>query len=68
MCGKQERLRLCAEGRLLLVSPWRYEYRGRDGAVTEQLCKTMNAVAQALCRLGDGWWMAGPALFRHTSL
>ena len=51
-----ERLRLCAEGRLLLVSPWRYEYRGRDGAVTEQLCKTMNAVAQALCRLGDGWW------------
>ena len=51
-----ERIALCAEGRMLLVAPWQYEYRGRNEAVTVPFCKTMNCIAQALCRLQDDWW------------
>ena len=51
-----ERIDLCAAGRLLLVSPWRYQYRGKQETISVPECKTMNCVAQALCRTKDGWW------------
>ena len=51
-----QRLDLCAEGRLLLVSPWHYQYRGKNEQITVPFCKTMNCVAQALCRAKDNWW------------
>ena len=53
-----ERLDRCAAGRLLLVSPWRYRYRGKGEAITVAECKTLNCVAQALCRQKDSWWKA----------
>ena len=53
-----ERLDRCAAGRLLLVSPWRYRYRPKGEAITVAECKTLNCVAQALCRQDDGWWKA----------
>lgn len=46
----------CAEGRLLLISPWRYRYRGRQEAISVPECKTMNCLAQAICRTKDSWW------------
>ena len=51
-----ERIALCAEGRLLLITPWQYQYRGKQEQVTVPHCKAMNCVAQALCRLKDDWW------------
>lgn len=51
-----ERIDLCAAGRLLLVSPWRYQYRGKQETISVPECKAMNCVAQALCRTKDGWW------------
>ena len=51
-----ERIDLCAQGRLLQVSPWRYLYRGKGEDITVAECKAMNCVAQALCRQKDGWW------------
>ena len=51
-----ERLDLCAAGRLLLVTPWRYQYRSKDESIHVPRCKTMNCVAQALCRTPDTWW------------
>lgn len=50
------RLDLCATGRLLLVTPWQYQYRGKNEQVTIPFCKAMNCVAQALCRQKDDWW------------
>ena len=55
-----ERLDHCADGRLLLVSPWQYQYRGKDEQVTVAFCKAMNCVAQALCRTKDSWWSQCP--------
>ena len=52
----QERIDRCAEGRMLLVTPWQYQYRGKDDSISVAFCKTMNCVAQALCRLRDDWW------------
>lgn len=52
----EERLKLCAEGRLLLVTPWQYQYRPKKETISVPFCKTMNCVAQALCRLKDNWW------------
>ena len=49
-------LSLCAQGKLLLVSPWQYHYRRKDDPITVLYCKTMNCVAQAVCRLKDSWW------------
>lgn len=46
----------CGDGRLLIVSPWQYQYRGKEDAVSVPFCKTMNCVAQALCRQKDDWW------------
>ena len=51
-----DRLNLCAADRLLIVSPWQYQYRGKNEQVTVPFCKTMNCVAQALCRTKDSWW------------
>lgn len=51
-----EQLDRCAAGRLLLVSPWRYVYRPKGEAITVAECKSLNCVAQALCRQDDGWW------------
>ena len=51
-----QRLEQCAEGRLLLVSPWRFRYRGVDEDITVAECKAMNCVVQALCRTRDDWW------------
>ena len=51
-----ERIERCAEGRLLIVTPWKYHYRGKDEGISVVECKTMNCVAQALCRKSDDWW------------
>jgi len=47
---------LCAESRLLIVTPWQYQYRPKDESISVTICKTMNCVAQALCRTKDSWW------------
>jgi hypothetical protein len=46
----------CAAGRLLLVTPWCYRYRPKGEDITVAECKTMNCIAQVLCRQEDGWW------------
>jgi len=51
-----ERISRCADGRLLIITPWQYEYRGKNEAVTVPFCKTMNCVTQGLCRMKDDWW------------
>ena len=51
-----DRLDLCAADRLLIVSPWNYQYRGKNEQITVLFCKAMNCVAQALCRTRDDWW------------
>ncbi|UKK47956.1 hypothetical protein L6475_12185 [Prevotella sp. E9-3] len=51
-----DRLDLCAAGRLLILTPWQYHYRPKAEAITVAQCKTMNCVAQALCRKKDSWW------------
>ena len=51
-----ERIEYCATGKMLLVAPWQYQYRKKDDAVSVPFCKTMNCVAQALCRTKDTWW------------
>ena len=51
-----DRLDLCAAGRLLIVTPWKYQHRGKAEQVTVPFCKAMNCVAQALCRTKDNWW------------
>ncbi len=50
------RLAQCATDLLLLVTPWQYQYRGKNEQVTIPFCKAMNCVAQALCRQKDDWW------------
>lgn len=51
-----ERIDQCAKGQLLLVTPWQYQYRGKNEQVTIPFCKAMNCVAQALCLTKDDWW------------
>lgn len=51
-----ERIERCAAGRLLIVTPWKYQYRHRDEGIIVMECKTMNCVAQAICRTRDDWW------------
>ena len=55
-----ERIDACADGRLLLVTPWQYQYRLKDEAITVPFCKTMNCVAQALCHTKDSLWKSTP--------
>ena len=50
------RMNLCADGRLLVVTNWQYRYRPKSEAITVTECKTMNCLAQALCRTKDTWW------------
>lgn len=52
----QRRIDLCAESKLLIVTPWQYHYRHKDETVFVAYCKTMNCIAQALCRTKDSWW------------
>jgi len=52
----EQRQQLVAEGKLLIVTPWRYHYRHQDENITVAYCKTMNCVVQALCRTRDDWW------------
>jgi hypothetical protein len=51
-----ERIAYCASGKMLLVSPWHFQYRKKDESISVPFCKTMNCVAQALCRTKDSWW------------
>ena len=51
-----DRMDLCAEGRMLMITPWQYKYRARDEKISVPVCKTMNCLAQALCRTKDSWW------------
>ena len=46
----------CAEGRMLLVSPWQWSYRYSGNTIDPVLCKTLNCIAQALCRKKDSFW------------
>ena len=50
------RLDACAEGRLLLLTPWHYQFRMREENITVLFCKTMNCVVQAICKMRDDWW------------
>lgn len=52
----QTRIDLCATQRLLILTPWQYHYRHKDEAIYVAYCKTMNCIAQALCRQNDSWW------------
>ena len=52
----ERRVQLCADNRLLLVSPWRYGYRPVGASIGAVECKTMNGVVQSLCRMKDSWW------------
>ena len=52
----EEKQTLCASGRLLLLTPWKYHYRKADEGITVAECKTMNCITQAVCRLRDDWW------------
>ena len=52
----ERRVQLCADNRLLLVSPWRYRYRPVGASIGAVECKTMNGVVQSLCRMKDSWW------------
>ena len=52
----QDRLRLCADGHLLLITPWQYHYQPEDASISVPTCKTMNCLAQALARQNDYWW------------
>ena len=51
-----QRMDDCAAGRLLLLSPWAYQFRSHTENITTLLCKTMNCIAQAVCRQKDDWW------------
>lgn len=52
----ERRVQLCADNRLLLVSPWRYRYLPVGASIGAVECKTMNGVVQSLCRMKDSWW------------
>ena len=56
----KEKINLCMENRLLLLSPWKYRYRLAEVGISVAECKTMNCVAQALCRKKDDWWKHEP--------
>ena len=51
-----DRMDDCAAGRLLLLTPWSYQFRPHDESVTVPFCKTMNCMVQAVCRQKDSWW------------
>lgn len=49
-------LRLCRDERLLIATPWKYRYVPKSDKIKTAYCKTMNCVAQSLCRTPDSWW------------
>ena len=51
-----QRIDDCASGRLQLLTPWIYQFRSHTENITELVCKTMNCIAQAVCREKDDWW------------
>lgn len=51
-----DRMNSCAAGLLLLITPWNYQYRRHDERISVPFCKTMNCIAQAVCKLKDDWW------------
>lgn len=51
-----DRMDDCAAGRLLLLTPWAYQFRTHEKGVNVPFCKTMNCIAQAVCRTKDDWW------------
>ena len=53
----EEKQTLCATGKLLLLTPWKYHYRTAEVGITVAECKTMNCIAQAICRMKDSWWV-----------
>ena len=52
------RLQYCDSGRLLILSPWEYQYRHNNEDITVAQCKTMNCMVQAVCKKKDDWWKA----------
>ena len=52
----EARLQLCTANRLLLVTPWIYQYRPANEEITVAQCKAMNCIAQAICHTKDEWW------------
>jgi hypothetical protein len=52
----EQRMALCVDDKLLIVTPWVYLYRAAEEGITVAECKAMNCVAQALCRQRDDWW------------
>ena len=52
----EARLQLCTTNRLLLVTPWAYQYRPTSEEITVAQCKAMNCIVQAICRTKDDWW------------
>jgi len=57
-----DRINGCATGKLLLLTPWHYRFRTREESITVPFCKTMNCIAQAICRTKDDWWKNGQFL------
>ena len=51
-----QRMDDCASGRLLLLTPWSYQIRSHMESISTLECKTMNCIAQAVCRQKDDWW------------
>ena len=51
-----DRMDRCAAGQQLLIAPWIYQYRTREDSISVPFCKTMNCVAQAICKMRDDWW------------
>ena len=54
-----DRINGCATGQLLLLTPWVYQFRAHEESITVPFCKTMNCIAQAICRTKDDWWKGG---------
>ncbi len=52
----EARLQQCTKNRLLLVTPWAYQYRPANEEITVAQCKAMNCIAQAICQTNDNWW------------
>ena len=51
-----DRMDNCAAGLLLLITPWNFQYRTHAESISVPFCKTMNCIAQAVCRMKDDWW------------
>lgn len=51
-----DRMDSCATGQQLLITPWNYQYRTHEESISVPFCKTMNCVAQAICKMKDDWW------------